>query len=196
MKLSKWLTWYWGTMLVSAVLGVFDQTLLAVLAMVASIVQLYALAKLRPFHRRIGMAFTYTIISLITLVVTLVLAVIGVSDMSAPYMGGGWIGLLLIVLLIGAVCAILSAYNFYWALDELIETNGYDYPQGRIRWCFYIVFIRAVVNLLLTRLAPSAFLISLCALAAQIVALILLWQYLQAVKIREQQDDFPVPPEL
>ena len=49
--------------------------------------------------------------------------------------------LLLFVTLAGLIVMIVADYYFYFALDELIFPRGYNYPSGRIRWCFWLSLI-------------------------------------------------------
>ena len=194
MKLYKWLLWYWVAMVASMVLGLFDQTVLMIFSLAASVVQLYALAKLRPFHERIQKSFTYTIICLVLMIVTLLAALLGISTMTTG--SGAWVVLLLAVLVASAVFALLSSYHFYWALDELRDANGYDYPDGRIRWCFYLAIISVGVTFVVQQISYGSFLYYFVSLGFQIAILALLWRYIKAVQLREEQENDPTWPEL
>lgn len=92
----------------------------------------------------------------------------------------------LIIALIFAIIGIIGSYHFYWGLDELIEPNGYDYPVGRIKWCFYLAFIEALIVGLLS-LAQVAFLAIIVSAGFSAARLYLLYTYLQAVRVREEQ---------
>ena len=194
MKLYKWLLWYWVAMVASMVLGLFDQTVLMIFSLAASVVQLYALAKLRPFHERIQKSFTYTIICLVLMIVTLLAALLGISTMTTG--SGAWVVLLLAVLVASAVFALLSSYHFYWALDELRDANGYNYPDGRIRWCFYLAIISVGVTFVVQQISYGSFLYYFVSLGFQIAILVLLWRYIKAGQLREEQENDPTWPEL
>ena len=62
--------------------------------------------------------------------------------------------------------------------------RGYDYPAGRIKWCFWLSIIIAVASAVLELAMPGAARIG--SLVLQVVILVLLWQYLQAVRRSEQ----------
>ena len=92
--------------------------------------------------------------------------------------------LMLLVALAGAVITVIASYFFYTALDDLAVVRGYDYPAGRIKWCFWLSIIIAVASAVLELAMPGAARIG--SLVLQVVILVLLWQYLQAVRRSEQ----------
>lgn len=92
-----------------------------------------------------------------------------------------------ILALVFALFSVIANYHFYWGLDELIETHGYHYPLGRIKWCFYISIISTVVVLFVEFAAGSGWLTQFLSLAASGVQLYLFYGYLQAVRTREEQ---------
>ena len=121
---------------------------------------------------------------------TLVLAVVAVFTAAANpmvYLTGNSTMvafLMLLVALAGAVITVIASYFFYTALDDLAVVRGYDYPAGRIKWCFWLSIIIAVASAVLELAMPGAARIG--SLVLQVVILVLLWQYLQAVRRSEQ----------
>ena len=78
---------------------------------------------------------------------------------------------------------IVADYYFYFALDGLISPRGYNYPSGRIRWCFWLSLIGGIVCTIVASFSPFVSLVLEIVVAVVIVWL--LWQYLQAVKEKE-----------
>ena len=75
----------------------------------------------------------------------------------------------------------MANYYFYTALDDLAVVRGYDYPAGRITWCFWLSIIGSIVSALLN-IAEQGTLVIVIGLLVQAAILVLLWQYLQAVR--------------
>ena len=86
--------------------------------------------------------------------------------------------------LAGSVAGLLSEYYMYWGLDERIISRGYAYPARRIRWCLYVPLIGAFLSSLLMLSRMLALGVAL-QLACQFVPLVLLRQYMKAVRARE-----------
>lgn len=89
----------------------------------------------------------------------------------------------------GSVAGLLSEYYLYWGLDERIIPHAYNYPARRIRWCLYAPLLGAFVAsaLILTALPLPAVCVQL---VGQIIPLVLLWQYMRAVQMRENDPLF------
>ena len=69
---------------------------------------------------------------------------------------------------------------------ERIIPYAYNYPARRIRWCLYAPLLGAFVASALILIAlplPAVFV----QLVAQIIPLVLLWQYMRAVQMREDE---------
>lgn len=84
---------------------------------------------------------------------------------------------------ISSVARLLANFFLFWALDERINTHGYDYPPKRIRWCFYAPFTGMVLNIALF-FFPTTFSAAITLLSYG-VSLVLFYQYNQAVKAVE-----------
>lgn len=181
---------YWLLMLLADVLGLLDSTVVSIISVVLGIVQLYALYRMRTISLRMEKAFRWNIIGLVMVIAGLVLAVVAVFTAAANpivYLTGNSAMvafLMMLVALAGAVITVIASYFFYTALDDLAVVRGYDYPAGRIKWCFWLSIIIAVVSAVLDIVMPGAARIG--SLVLQIVILVLLWQYLQAVRRSEQ----------
>lgn len=181
---------YWLLMLLVDVLGLLDSTVVSIISVILGIVQLYALYRMRTISLRMEKAFRWNIIGLVMVIAGLVLAVVAVFTAAANpmvYLTGNSAMvafLMMLVALAGAVITVIASYFFYTALDDLAVVRGYDYPAGRIKWCFWLSIIIAVVSAVLDIVMPGAARIG--SLVLQIVILVLLWQYLQAVRRSEQ----------
>ena len=145
---------------------------------------------MRTISLRMEKAFRWNIIGLVMVIAGLVLAVVAVFTAAANpmvYLTGNSTMvafLMLLVALAGAVITVIASYFFYTALDDLAVVRGYDYPAGRIKWCFWLSIIIAVASAVLELAMPGAARIG--SLVLQVVILVLLWQYLQAVRRSEQ----------
>ena len=181
---------YWLLMLLVDVLGLLDSTVVSIISVILGIVQLYALYRMRTISLRMEKAFRWNIIGLVMVIAGLVLAVVAVFTAAANpmvYLTGNSnmvAFLMLLVALAGAVITVIASYFFYTALDDLAVVRGYDYPAGRIKWCFWLSIIIAVASAVLELAMPGAARIG--SLVLQVVILVLLWQYLQAVRRSEQ----------
>ena len=181
---------YWLLMLLVDVLGLLGSTVVSVISVSLGIVQLYVLYRMRTISLRMEKAFRWNIIGLVMVIAGLVLAVVAVFTAAANpivYLTGNSAMvaiLMLLVALAGAVITVIASYFFYTALDDLAVVRGYDYPAGRIKWCFWLSIIIAVVSAVLEMAMPGAARIG--SLVLQVVILVLLWQYLQAVRRSEQ----------
>ena len=178
---------YWLLMLLVDVLGLLDSTVVSIISVILGIVQLYALYRMRTISLRMEKAFRWNIIGLVMVIAGLVLAVFTAAANPMVYLTGNSTMvafLMLLVALAGAVITVIASYFFYTALDDLAVVRGYDYPAGRIKWCFWLSIIIAVVSAVLELAMPGAARIG--SLVLQVVILVLLWQYLQAVRRSEQ----------
>ena len=110
-------------------------------------------------------------------VYTVACTFMGTSDMMVHFM--------VLLMVTGSLFSLISQYHMYWALDERVIPCGYAYPARRIRWCFYTPLIGAVAASFIQTLFyqnPAALVVQL---VCQLAPLVLLWQYLRAVKNRE-----------
>ncbi|MCI7210407.1 MAG: hypothetical protein MR521_09275 [Butyricicoccus sp.] len=151
-------------------------------SLACSVVCLYELYQMRNISDHLNRAFLYQIGGLIGALVSLL---VGLIVALANPRNVGFMMFTMVIALVFAVIALMGSYHFYWGLDELIELNGYHYPLGRIKWCFYLTIIGGVVSWLCSLLGIGLLnmLITAGFSAAQ---LYLLWQYIQAVRAREE----------
>ena len=156
----------------------------ALASIAASIVMLYEVYRLGKYSSRLSTAFSYQLVGTIGAMLSLVVGVL-----SGLFAGNGMgVGIFIFMMLVALVFAILSAigqYHFYWGLDEWIVPNGYDYPEGKIRWGFYVTILGVIVQIPL-RMLSLATMESLVATTISVVQLVLLYQYAQAVRRKEQ----------
>lgn len=167
---------YWLMMLLGTVLGLSDSTLISVIAFIPVIIELYQLYLMRTVSDGLEQAFRWNIAGMTIAVAGLVLALLALGSVLAV--------LLVLAALGGVIVTVIADYYFYSALDELAAVRGYDYPAGRIKWCFWLSLIGGVAAGILGLMAPG--IVTPVSLAVQAVILVLLWQYLQAVRKDEQ----------
>ncbi len=180
--------YFWAT-LVSAVISALSSNnnnsiLISVISLITSVICLYELYQMRTISDHLSRAFSYQIIGTIGALASLIIGLLAL--LANPITNMGFMVFTLIIALIFAIIGIIGSYHFYWGLDELIEPNGYDYPVGRIKWCFYLAFIEALIVGLLS-LAQVAFLAIIVSASFSAARLYLLYTYLQAVRVREEQ---------
>lgn len=166
---------YWLMMLLGTVLGLSDSTLISVIAFIPVIIELYQLYLMRTVSEGLEQAFRWNIAGMTIAVAGLVLALLALGSALAV--------LLVLAALGGVIVTVIADYYFYSALDELAAVRGYDYPAGRIKWCFWLSLIGGVAAGILGLMAPG--IVTPVSLAVQAVILVLLWQYLQAVRKEE-----------
>lgn len=87
--------------------------------------------------------------------------------------------------LAGSVASLLSDYYMYWGLDERVISCGYAFPARRIRWCLYAPLLGAFIASFLL-LSGMMALCVLVQVACQFVPVVLIWQYMKAVREREE----------
>ena len=185
--LYKDLRLYWLASLLVAVLGVLDNIAVSIVVFILGVIQLVALYRMRTISLRMNKAFRWNIIGLVMTIAGLVLALVVVLMAESDpmlYLTGNPITvalLMLLVALVGAVVMTVANYYFYTALDDLAVVRGYDYPAGRIKWCFWLSIIGSIVSALLN-IAEQGTLVTVIGLLVQAAILVLLWQYLQAVR--------------
>ena len=172
--LYKNLWTYWLMMLVALVLSfVPDNIVTMLVALAVNVVMLYQVYSMREVSDSMERAWRVLLAGLVLTFGGMLLALGSVLSI-----------LLLLVTLAGASVMIVADYYFYAALDDLVTVRGYDYPAGRIRWCFWLSIIGAVAATVLNIALPG--IEKVISLVIQAAILVLLWQYLQAVKQNEQ----------
>lgn len=90
-----------------------------------------------------------------------------------------------LLLMTGSMFSLVGEYQLYWALDERIIPQGYVFPARRIRLCFYLPLLGAFISSVVLVLLQRTLLSIAIQIAAQIVQLVLLFQYMTAVRNRE-----------
>lgn len=163
---------YWLMQLIALVLLPFDHIIASLVGVVVGVVQLYELYAMRDVSEGMGRAWRTMLLSLALTFDGLLMTLLALGSVLGV--------LLLFVTLAGLIVMIVADYYFFFALDELISPRGYNYPQGRIRWCFWLSLIGGIV---VGAFSPFVSLVVQIIVAAVIVWL--LWQYLQAVKEKE-----------
>ncbi|MDO5141580.1 MAG: hypothetical protein Q4D31_01010 [Eubacteriales bacterium] len=167
---------YWLVTLAGTVLSCLgDHIVLAVISIALSAVKAYQVYALRAVSDGMDRAWRVLLISLVLTFGGLLLAVLAAGSVLGA--------LLLVVSFAGVIVLLVADYFFFTGLDELVGLRGYAYPAGRIRWCFWLSLIGAVVAGAADGVLGIG---SVVGLAIQAAILYLLWQYLQAVKQSEQ----------
>lgn len=166
---------YWLMQLIALVLLPFDHIIASLMGFVVGVVKLYELYAMRDVSDGMGRAWRTMLLSLALTFGGLLMTLLALGSVLSI--------LLLLVALAGLIVMILADYYFYFALDGLIFPRGYNYPSGRIRWCFWLTLIGGIVCTIVISFSSFVSLVLEIVVAAVIVWL--LWQYLQAVKEKE-----------
>lgn len=166
---------YWLMQLIALVLLPFDHIIASLIGFVVGVVQLYELYAMRDVSDGMGRAWRTMLLSLALTFGGLLMTLLALGSVLGV--------LLLFVTLAGLIVMIVADYYFFFALDELISPRGYNYPLGRIRWCFWLSLIGGIVCSIVGVFSAIVSLVIEIVVAAAIVWL--LWQYLQAVKVKE-----------
>ncbi|MDO4271140.1 MAG: hypothetical protein Q4C72_09500 [Eubacteriales bacterium] len=169
----------------------------------------FVLSRLAGESARFHRAFIYQLLSFTLSVLLLVCALI-------PSANDTLLVFTSLLSLTGGIAALLGKYQMYWALDERIIPLGYVFPARRIRLCFYVPLLGAVLSAFALAAAmtpqinalaqlPEAALAqaqlpqptpaqalpaALIQIVCQVIPLVLLFRYMRAVKARE---DDPLP---
>lgn len=167
---------YWLMQLIALVLLPFGHIIASIIGLVAGVVQLYELYAMREVSDGMGRAWRTMLISLALTFGGLLMTLLALGSVLSV--------LLLFVTLAGLIVMMVADYYFFFALDELITPRGYDYPLGRICWCFWLSLIGGIVATIMGVFSPFVSVVVQIIVAA--IILWLLWQYLQAVKAREE----------
>lgn len=179
--LYKNLWTYWLMMLVALVLSfVPDNIVTMLVALAVNVVMLYQVYSMREVSDSMGRAWRVLLVGLVLTFGGMLLALLALGSMLSI--------LLLLVTLAGAIVMIVADYYFYAGLDDLVAVRGYDYPAGRIMWCFWLALIVAGLGFLVNMIGFET-IVSLAAFVVNAVSLVLLWQYLRAVKQNEEGAD-------
>lgn len=91
-----------------------------------------------------------------------------------------------LLLMTGSMFSLVGEYQLYWALDERIIPQGYVFPARRIRLCFYLPLLGAFISSVILVLFQLTLPVIAIQLTTQIVPLVLLFQYMTAVRKREE----------
>ena len=166
---------YWLMRLIALVLLPFDHIIASLMGFVVGVVKLYELYAMRDVSDGMGRAWRTMLLSLALTFGGLLMTLLALGSVLSI--------LLLLVALAGLIVMIVADYYFYFALDGLIFPRGYNYPSGRIRWCFWLSLIGGIVCTIVASFSPFVSLVLEIVVAVVIVWL--LWQYLQAVKEKE-----------
>lgn len=187
MKIYPLLRVLWGALAVSAAvnLAALSNSMAVLLAaniinLLAYVVIAYVLYRLSDESALLGRAFPAQLLSIVLIGMALVVTQLaGDNLMLQNFMS--------LLSMAGSVAGLLSDYYLYWGLDERIIPHAYNYPARRIRWCLYAPLLGAFAASLLMLAGQLTLLIVavIVQLGAQIVPLVLLWQYMRAVQVRE-----------
>ncbi len=128
---------YWLMQLIALVLLPFDHIIASLIGFIVGVVQLYELYAMRDVSDGMGRAWRTMLLSLALTFGGLLMTLLALGSVLGV--------LLLFVTLAGLIVMIVADYYFFFALDELISPRGYNYPLGRIRWCFWLSLIGGIV---------------------------------------------------
>ena len=167
-----------------------------VISLIVGCVTIWALGKLSGESKRLNRAFFCQCFYVALSLLAFVLAYVGAGiEMLAVFS--------VLLVLVSSIFSIVSDFQLYWALDELVVTCGYAFPARRIRWCFYLPLIGVLAassmqyaqaasaiaagqtDVTATQLTPFSMVITF---ACQLGALLLLARYCIAVERFEAEN--------
>lgn len=153
--------------------------ILSAVSIIFTVVQIHAIYCMREACERIRKSFNYFIASLVGMIITLITAILGL------YIENITIALVsVIIMLVFACFSIFANFQFIWGLDELVVKNGYNYPQGKIKWMFWLTIINGLITGSLAN-AGATVQALIIGTVCSVCSLWLLYEYLQAVDQKE-----------
>ena len=184
MKIYPYLRVLWGALAVSAALNLAVLSSSMLVLMAANVVNLlcygataYVLYRLSGESALLGRAFPAQLLAIALIAFALICTQLaGDNVMLQNFMS--------LLSMAGSVAGLLSEYYLYWGLDERIIPHAYNYPARRIRWCLYAPLLGSFIGSLFVLTGPLVLTVALQT-AGQLVGVWLLWQYMQAVRARE-----------
>lgn len=187
MKIYPHLRVLWGALAVSAVINLAALSDSMAVLLAANVLNLmcygviaYVLYRLSDESTLLSRAFPAQLLSIALIALALVCTQLSHGNIMLQ-------NFMSLLSMAGSVAGLLSEYYLYWGLDERIIPHAYNYPARRIRWCLYAPLLGAfAASLLLLTGQPSLIMAAgIVQFGAQIVPLVLLWQYMRAVQVRE-----------
>ena len=148
-------------------------------SIIFTIIQIQAIYAMRNSCERIKKSFNFFILSLVGMIITLIITILSVFKQNIQ------LALVSVIIMFVFACfSIVADFQFIWGLDELIVKNGYNYPQGKIKWIFWFSIINALISgsLVNTGAIVQALIIGT---VCSVCSLWLLYEYLQAVNEKE-----------
>ena len=187
MKIYPHLRVLWGALVVSAAINLAALSDSMAVLLAANVLNLmcygviaYVLYRLSDESTLLSRAFPAQLLSIALIALALVCTQLSHGNIILQ-------NFMSLLSMAGSVAGLLSEYYLYWGLDERIIPHAYNYPARRIRWCLYAPLLGAfAASLLLLTGQPSLIMAAgIVQFGAQIVPLVLLWQYMRAVQVRE-----------
>lgn len=187
MKIYPHLRVLWGALAVSAAINLAALSDSMAVLLAANVLNLmcygviaYVLYRLSDESTLLSRAFPAQLLSIALIALALVCTQLSHGNIMLQ-------NFMSLLSMAGSVAGLLSEYYLYWGLDERIIPHAYNYPARRIRWCLYAPLLGAfAASLLLLTGQPSLIMAAgIVQFGAQIVPLVLLWQYMRAVQVRE-----------
>lgn len=174
----------WVTMCITAVCNalnlfattVLQQGILIVISLIAAIAYVCCLSAMRNVSWRFDRAYSHQILSIILLVIAML------SRFFLVFLGSLGVLVFSLLVLAAGIAGLLSNFQLFWGLDDLIITNGYGYPNRKIRWCFYAPLIAGVLSVIPGMNGLGG---ALTGLIISALGLVLFFQYNRAVKDAE-----------
>lgn len=189
MKIYKYLRVIWWATAVSAVtsLSVLVSSFgllmaFAVLNLAAYAAIVWALYHVSEESQRFGRSFFCQLMGFSLFVIA--------TGGSLVNLGEAFAYFTVLLTITGSLFTLFSQYNLYWGLDERILPCRYVYPARRIRWCLYLPILGAVAASMLSLTMQDGMLFASAAvqLFCEFMPLVLLWQFMAAVKKAEEAD--------
>lgn len=187
MKIYPHLRVLWGALAVSAAINLAALSDSMAVLLAANVLNLmcygviaYVLYRLSDESTLLSRAFPAQLLSIALIALALVCTQLSHGNIMLQ-------NFMSLLSMAGSVAGLLSEYYLYWGLDERIIPHAYNYPARRIRWCLYAPLLGAfAASLLLLTGQPSLIMAAgIVQFGVQIVPLVLLWQYMRAVQVRE-----------
>lgn len=155
------------------------------------IIMVCGMSDLRKVSERLDHAYVHQIASLIAGAAWCVLLLI-LPAMKTNSGVGILVFLIFVCIIVLAGFGITATYHLFIGLDEQVVPCGIVYPEGRIRWCFYLGIITGAIAMFfmimnLDQPQSGNAIQTIAAIAVSLARLNLLYEFMNAVKQAEEQ---------
>lgn len=184
MKIYPYLRLILGSLAVSALLNLTALSDAMPVLVAANVLNLVCYGVIVYALYRMSGEATYFARAFYTRLASVVLIALALICMQFAAGSAMLVNFLSLLSMAGSIAGLLGEYFMYWGLDARILPCGYAYPARRIRWCLYAPLIGSFAATLLI-MTWQVLLGVLVQVACQFVPVVLLGQYMRAVRDRE-----------